>query len=101
MHDLLYNELLSFKKRNKVRHLKNDLVFINKKGKPKQIIMPASLHNPHPKKYHIDNRGLVGSSWCINITFAMHSNAQIKAIISHDLKVMFLESSFILARKKT
>lgn len=39
MHEWLYNELMSFKNQSKVRHLKNDYVFVNGKGKPNEHII--------------------------------------------------------------
>lgn len=39
MHDWLYNELLEFKNNAKIRHLKNDYIFMNNKGKPKEQLI--------------------------------------------------------------
>lgn len=39
MHEWLYKELLEFKNQSKIRRLKNDYVFMNDKGKPKEHLI--------------------------------------------------------------
>lgn len=39
MHEVLYNELLKFKKQSKVRHLKNDYLFMTADKKPKETLI--------------------------------------------------------------
>ncbi len=39
MHEMLYTELLKFKKQSKVRRLKYDYLFMNDKGKPKEALI--------------------------------------------------------------
>ena len=39
MHELLYNELLKFKNDSKIRHLKNDYLFMTSDGKPKESLI--------------------------------------------------------------
>lgn len=54
MHELLYDELLKYKNQNKVRHLKNDYLFMTSDGKPKESLI-GKMFPKIVKKCGIDN----------------------------------------------